>query len=159
LTVFLISVFAIRSRREIPEPELAAPPEPVVLTPEAATAFFETDTGWHPLPNSLTASDSKDRRKASRRPGNFVPIHLSDAQALARPKRAWVLDRSTGGLRIAVDRDLPVGVLITIRAENAPDDTPWVQVQIRSCRPADKHFELGCQFLQTPPWSVLLMFG
>jgi hypothetical protein len=150
LTFFIASAVVLRARRKPPE---------FVLSPEASAAFFESETGWHPLPDSGKASDAGDRRKASRRPGNFIPVHLSDAQARARPKRAWVLDRSTGGLRIAADRELPAGVILSVKAENAPDNTPWIQVQIRSCRPNEKFFELGCQFLQTPPWSILLLFG
>jgi len=58
-----------------------------------------------------------------------------------------------------------MGVAITpggtmqVRAHNAPDTTPWVTVVIRSCRNTGKHFEVGCEFDQTPPWNVLLLFG
>jgi hypothetical protein len=35
-----------------------------------------------------------------------------------------------------------------------------VQVEVRNCRKINSdEYELGCRFLRTPPWSVLLLFG
>ena len=35
-----------------------------------------------------------------------------------------------------------------------------VQVQVRRINQLpDKSYELGCQFIRTPPWAVLLTFG
>ena len=37
--------------------------------------------------------------------------------------------------------------------------TPWVDVEVRMCRALKDGYELGCQFVKTPNWSILLMFG
>ena len=42
---------------------------------------------------------------------------------------------------------------------NAPSITPWVDIEVRTCRKVGDNFELGCQFVKTPNWSILLMFG
>ncbi|HJZ94817.1 MAG TPA: hypothetical protein VKE40_28380, partial [Gemmataceae bacterium] len=51
-----------------------------------------------------------ERRRSIRRAGLPSPIHLIDARPVgkARPVEAYVLDRSTGGLRLAVEQ--PGGV-------------------------------------------------
>ena len=71
----------------------------------------------------------------------------------------YVLDRSTGGLRLALTVAVASGITLQVRADNAPDNTPWVTVLVRNCRHAGQHYELGCEFDKTPPWNVLLLFG
>jgi hypothetical protein len=71
----------------------------------------------------------------------------------------YVLDRSTGGLRLALTTAVASGMTLQVRADNAPDNTPWVTVLVRNCRNAGQHYELGCEFDKTPPWNVLLLFG
>jgi hypothetical protein len=34
-----------------------------------------------------------------------------------------------------------------------------VQLEVKNCRLVGSEYELGCQFVRTPPWSVLLLFG
>ena len=70
-----------------------------------------------------------------------------------------VLDRSTGGLRIASEVPVAPGCPLQLRAEEAPPDTPWVAVAVRACTPDQDRFVLGCEFETTPPWNVLLLFG
>ena len=53
----------------------------------------------------------------------------------------------------------PQATALQVKAKHAPDNTPFVTVLVRSCRPNDDHFELGCEFEKTPPWNVLLLFG
>src|SRR5262249_9173363 len=80
-------------------------------------------------------------------------------RAQAPPCGGYVLDRSTAGLRLATPRQFPVGALLTVRADSAPAEVPWVQVQVRSCTPVGDHYQVGCSFLEQPPWNVLLLFG
>ena len=42
---------------------------------------------------------------------------------------------------------------------HAPPMTPWTEVEVRSCRQKKDGYEVGCQFVKTPPWSILLLFG
>lgn len=111
-----------------------------------------------------TLSDTNDetyanRRSASRRDGQPVRVLVSSPSFRGEMEQGWVLDRSTGGLRIAVSRPLPPGAIIQVRADNAPDTVPWTSVIVRSCRDEGKHHEIGCEFETTPPWNVLLLFG
>jgi hypothetical protein len=100
-----------------------------------------------------------DRRENLRREGAPVKVHLSSPSFKKKTNYGYVVDRSTGGLRIAMTMAMAPGSSLMIKADNAPETTPWVSVIVRNCRNAGQHFELGCEFEQTPPWSVLLLFG
>jgi hypothetical protein len=100
-----------------------------------------------------------EKRAALRRPGNPVPVLISDAPATAEPYYGWVLDRSVGGLRLTVETAVATGTILSLRPTNAPETAPWVQVEVRHCHQDGKNWELGCQFLKTPSWGVLLLFG
>ena len=100
-----------------------------------------------------------DRRNSLRREGQPVLVHLASPAFHGATRDGWILDRSTGGLRIRIDAPVAPGTALQVIAENAPDTTPWVTSIVRSCKPIDKQFELGCEFETTPPWNVLLLFG
>jgi len=69
------------------------------------------------------------------------------------------LDRSTGGLCIALATEVPRGVVLKVRAAHAPDTVGYINVIVRNCRRQEEYYEVGCEFEQTPPWNVLLLFG
>jgi hypothetical protein len=100
-----------------------------------------------------------ERRLALRRTGNPREVLVSDADLTAEPYLAWVVDRSTGGLRLATGEEVAVGKVLSVRALNAPVSIPWVQAEVRSCQREEGGWEVGCQFLKTPTWSVMLLFG
>jgi hypothetical protein len=109
-----------------------------------------------------TVEDEKafgDRRTAVRREGQPVEVHISSPAFHGETRSGWVMDRSTGGLRITTSAAVAPGTAMQILADNAPDTTPWVTVIVRSCKPNGKNYELGCEFETTPPWNVLLLFG
>lgn len=118
-----------------------------------------------PLPStrssewSLPEQSFADRRTTVRREGPPVKILISSPAFKSGVDRGYVLDRSTGGLRVAMGVAMVPGSTMQVRAQNAPDTTPWVTVVIRSCRNTGKHYEIGCEFDKTPPWNVLLLFG
>ncbi len=99
-----------------------------------------------------------DRRGSVRREGPPVKVTVTST-ALRGEEMGYVLDRSTGGLKVALTVAVPAGATVKVRAQNAPDTVPWVTALVRSCRNAGRHFELGCEFDETPPWNVLLLFG
>ena len=70
-----------------------------------------------------------------------------------------MVDRSTSGLGIVVETEVSAGTVIGVRPLDVPPSAPWVDVEVRSCAPQDDHYRLGCKFLQTPEWGLLLMFG
>jgi hypothetical protein len=75
------------------------------------------------------------------------------------PHRGWLLDRSLGGLCLSMDEGADEGTLLRVRATNAPSRLPWVEVQVKNCRRKESGWEVGCQYVRTPSWEVLLTFG
>ena len=100
-----------------------------------------------------------ERRQALRRGGNPIAVLLTDVDIKAKPVSGWVVDRSTGGICVSVPEAVESGTVLCVRTANAPESVPWIQIEVKNCRPADGNWELGCQFVRTPPWSVLLLFG
>ncbi len=100
-----------------------------------------------------------DRRTSIRREGAPVRVLITSITLKNEVLGAWVVDRSTGGLRLVVEHALDPNSVIQILTEDAPDTTPWVTLIVRGCRKHDNHYELGCEFESTPPWNVLLLFG
>lgn len=101
-----------------------------------------------------------EKRGSMRRSGNPVSVFLANDIEGARPFRGKVLDRSTTGVRLLTTSAVDPGSVLRVRAENAPDTTPWVYIQVCRTKPAGKNaWEIGCRFSQTPPWSILLLFG
>jgi hypothetical protein len=104
----------------------------------------------------------RERRGSLRRGGKITQVLISDAEATAEPFPGFVYDRSLTGLRIAVSRDraLEKNMILSIRAADGPAGSDWIQVEVKRCRLGkDGSWELGCQFLRTPPYSQLLLFG
>lgn len=102
---------------------------------------------------------ASNRRNSLRRDGPAVEVVVQSPAFTGGSAPAYVVDRSTGGIRLALATGLAAGTALQVRAKHAPDTTPWVTVLVRSCRPSEEHFELGCEFEKTPPWNVLLLFG
>lgn len=118
-------------------------------------------------PASATGSDQwraaemsySDRRTSVRRDGAPIKVLVSSPAFQSGQDCGYVLDRSTGGLRIALGTAVAAGTSLMVRATHAPDSVPWVSVLVRSCKHQGQHHELGCEFEKTPPWNVLLLFG
>jgi len=62
-------------------------------------------------------------------------------------------------LRLSTAKSIPVGATIHVRTSNAPAGTPWVEAMVRWCSKVESGYQAGCQFVQIPPWNVLLLFG
>jgi hypothetical protein len=100
-----------------------------------------------------------ERRGAARRKGNPVEVFITDAEATREPVRACVVDRSVGGLCLLVSEEVEPGTVLSVKPRNAPPATPWIQVEVRACKKDRAGYEVGCQFVHTPPWPVMLLFG
>jgi hypothetical protein len=141
LIVIIGFVFLGRRRRQR---------EPVVLPTGSAD--------WEgPFPSAR----HDERRRSIRRGGLPTPILVVDSKASRKTKtsEAYVLDRSTGGLRLALEKPVQVGSILLARPGNAPDGFEWVKVTIRNCREVGDYYEVGCQFETDLELSRLLMFG
>jgi hypothetical protein len=138
---------ALRSRRR----EL----DPAKLAPATAGApVTDKSINWDPHEPSYA-----DRRGSIRREGQPVRVVLAASTFRNGAADGYVIDRSTGGLKIATQVALAPGTTMQVRAADAPDTIGFVTVIVRSCRKTEQHFELGCEFEKTPPWNVLLLFG
>ncbi len=104
----------------------------------------------------MTALGPAERRIASRRGGN--PRDLLIDTNLAEPLQGWILNRSVGGLSVCCSQAVAVGSVIKVKPVGSVT-APWVEVEIKSCLPVGDQWQLGCAFLRTPPYSVLVLFG
>ena len=148
LGVILVFLFFGRRRRE--EPPRFRGPAMSPHTPMGSADWEEP-----------TAARADERRRAIRRGGLPTPILIVDPKAGRRAKamEAYVLDRSTGGLRLAVEKPVNVGGTLLAKPGNAPDGFEWVKVLIRNCREVGDYYEVGCQFETELELNRLLMFG
>ena len=137
-----------RKRRGLSEERLAA----AATTSNAMNE--EKALNWAPPEQSYA-----DRRENVRREGTPVRVLLASPTLRNGVSDGYILDRSTGGLRVAMSIAMAPGSTMQVRAVNAPDTIGFVTVIIRSCRKNTDFFEIGCEFEKTPPWNVLLLFG
>jgi PilZ domain len=100
-----------------------------------------------------------ERRSSLRRGGTHLSVLLSDAEAEVGPVRGVIIDRSTGGLSVAVDEPVRLGEVLSVRVAASAHEMPWVQVTVRHFRREGSYYLMGCQFRRPQPWSVLLLFG
>lgn len=146
LFVLLLFLFLGRKRHGFRRP---------VVLPSAPSGMGSAD--WE----SPATARHDERRRAIRRGGLPTPILVVDSRGGKRAKasEAYVLDRSTGGLRLAMERPIPVGSTLLAKPGNAPDGFEWVKLMIRNCREVGDYFEVGCQFETDLELGRLLMFG
>jgi hypothetical protein len=86
-------------------------------------------------------------------------VHIADPLKPKQVVDGYVLDRSSGGLRLAMEKAFPIDATLQLRAKSAPPESPWVAIVIRSCRQVGDYFEVGAQFKDQVPWHLLLTFG
>lgn len=147
-------VFGDRQRRK----QLAALPPDVVEPDDAPTP---------PVPNvpvaaqPLAADDPNVKRRAGfRRVGNPIAVLVCDAEFKETPRRGWVVDRSRHGVRLSLLEQFEPGTTLQVRPSTAPDNSMWLAVEVRNCKPGEEStWELGCKFHTQPSWEMLLLFG
>jgi hypothetical protein len=136
------------------------------LSPEKLAAAAATAAGGPKSPGNEKAlnwepheASYADRRGSVRREGQPVRVTLAASTFRNGIADGYVIDRSTGGLKIAAQVAVAPGSTLQVRAVDAPDTIGFVTVIVRSCRKSNEHYEFGCEFEKTPPWNVLLLFG
>jgi len=113
--------------------------------------------GEQHIPDPFTFGSKFDRRSAHRRNGNPLAVcvaHKNDPHFDGR-----LHDRSIGGVCFTAPRDFVPGTLLRVRPNNGSPTAPWVDVEVKSCLPQGGEWQIGCSFLKTPPYAVILMFG
>ncbi len=111
-----------------------------------------------PILDQLLVASPPDRRSDPRRKGNAVEVDLCDPRGRIDPFLGFVLDRSRGGIGLIVPFEVPIGTVLNVRPR-VNQNPHAIPIEVRSCRPNREGFQLGCQFVQTPPWNILMLFG
>jgi hypothetical protein len=112
-----------------------------------------------PAPTDVFLHGStRERRNAPRRRGNSVEVLFAPAPN-KEPRQGWVVDRSVGGLCVTLEQPVKEGEVWHVRPRNAATTIPWTPVEVRSCKPEEGNWEVGCRFVQTPQFNVMLLFG
>jgi hypothetical protein len=137
----------VLGRRKSPPRLAPSPPAGLAASQEA------------PNVDPFLQGGANERRNSYRREGTSVEVLICDAEVKTTPVPGLVVDRSLGGVGIRAPSSFAVGTILSLRPCNAPSVAPWVQVEVKSCRQYEETWDLGCQFLRTPPYSVLLLFG
>ena len=104
----------------------------------------------------------KNQRESARRLGNTVEVHIGSPNNKKDPAIGSVLDRSMGGIRLATYQKVEVGAILSVHPVHADNMVPWVDIEVRSCKPSAENtdqFEVGCQYVKSPPYSIQLLFG
>jgi hypothetical protein len=112
-----------------------------------------------PAPDPFVQGSRSERRATVRREGSLVRVQVTDADVRDAPVDGLVVDRSMGGLCLCLTAPVPAGTVLSVRPSDVETPVPWTRVEVRSSRPDGDAWEVGCRFLRTPPWSVLLLFG
>jgi hypothetical protein len=112
-----------------------------------------------PRPDPFEVGSRSEKRSAIRRKGSSVEVELLLEGQPGPPTTGWVQDRSVGGLGLSVEGEFACGTVLKVRPRNAPATAPWVEIEVRSCKPDDSGWLLGCSFCKTPPYNILLLFG
>jgi hypothetical protein len=99
-----------------------------------------------------------ERRASARRWGNPTEVHLRSELWFDR-LHGLVVNRSTGGIGIYADREIPAGTIMKVRALEAPSDVPAIPVEVRHCRKVGKGYFIGCQFDEDVPWNARAWLG
>jgi hypothetical protein len=100
-----------------------------------------------------------ERRKTPRRSGEPLEVFIRADEKSADSRRAWVKNRSAGGIGLSVTEAFPEGAQLSVRPTLVPEGVPWVLVEVKSCRPFLGRWMLGCRFVDSPPDDILALFG
>jgi hypothetical protein len=120
-----------------------------------------------PEEREYLASGGADRRSSIRRWGTptevyFMPVSPYTQRLYLPPEfssSGMVINRSEGGLAIFVDQEVEPTKILMVRALEAPNYVPTVQIEVKHCRKLRGKFLLGCQFTEEVPWNVMAWFG
>ncbi len=107
----------------------------------------------------LAIATSRDKRRLPRRSGHVTEVYVARSGEIHNPQQGLVINRSPGGLGLLLSDAYPVGTVLGVLPVKASEMTPWVEVEVKNCRPSGDDWEVGVQFLKVPPYSTMLLFG
>jgi hypothetical protein len=151
-------------RVSAPLPE--SPKRPAMPEPPKKSSAKDTINTKTPLPRAeplepveFDEEPPAERRSAPRRAGNPLSVQITNAKVKGETLEGWIVDRSSGGIRLLVDQAMEPGTLLNVRPTKAHPSLGWVEVKVRSCSPERNSFKIGCQFINKLTWAELQMFG
>jgi len=132
----------------------ATPAEPAADGPATDRA-----SAAGPVHDPFDHGSITEQRTGVRRKGNPIEVLITDAEATEEPFRGWVVDRSTNGLCLLLHDEIAPGTVLSVKPRQSPPAMPWVRATVRNCKRDTSGYLAGCQFVSTPPWGILLLFG
>jgi hypothetical protein len=115
-----------------------------------------------PLPSPVTSDDLWggvfERRRWFRRWGNPVQVVVRDPLK-GKSILGLVVNRSQGGVAVLLDERHQPSTVLSLRPPDAQEDMPWVKVEVKHHRRAGRQWLIGCQFVEAPPWNVVVWLG
>jgi len=125
-------------------------------TVRTRTPVIRTETEPEPEAND---GPPGERRASPRRVGNPVSVQISSEEDESESFQGWVVDRSSGGIRLLVDQAFDAGTILNLRPTKAHPSLTWIKVEVKSCRPERNSYKIGCEFVTKPSWAELQAFG
>jgi eukaryotic-like serine/threonine-protein kinase len=135
-----------------PDPMPLNEPPPPPPPPPSSAPGPQAGSGVRPV-------GAPERRKATRRAGNPVPVRVTPVHGQGEPLSGWVLDRSLGGLGLLVDEALEVGTVMNVVAGSGTLVSRPIPVRIVYCTALKTNWRVGCQFQETLSHGDLRLFG
>ena len=131
--------------RRAPEPRPLVPPEP-----------SSSSAG----PDPFDYGSPTNRRRALRRNGKSVEVLINQPGETPAPAAAgWVVDRSSGGLRLFLAQAVPESTVLKVSVGGTSPATSPVDLEVTNCVKEGDGFLVGCQFVGKPTWPDILQFG
>jgi hypothetical protein len=100
-----------------------------------------------------------ERRKSVRRVGKPIKVHLNYVNGEGKPFEGWITDRSIGGFGIMTYHPVEENSRLSVLVVDAPPMTPCVHVEVLRATADGSRWQLGCQYVNSPSWGVILLFG
>jgi hypothetical protein len=115
-----------------------------------------------PVNPAVKKEDSarSERRATPRKKTPPIVVDLIDPDGIQPRRTALVVDRSTGGLALQSQDEIPVESKWTVvpRAQQGPVKVS-VPVEVRNCERGEQGYMIRCQFLRTVTYNELMSFG
>jgi hypothetical protein len=132
------------------------------LTRTGKAADGASPDGAQAADKTVVKAKPSEQRGAHRRQGNPVQVHVGTPEDKKDTGLGCVLDRSMGGMRLALYHEVNVGAVLSVRPVHVDAMVPWIDLEVRSCRLSSEmhdQFEVGCQYVKSPPYSIQLLYG
>jgi hypothetical protein len=89
----------------------------------------------------------REKRSSPRYQVRARKVLLAESPDHADRIEAVLLNRSLGGLGLSTDRQVEAGKSMHVCLCESDDDTRWLPIEVRYCRPERGRWALGCKFV------------